>query len=95
MLTFVVRLGISLFYVTAFLTYRYRWAFVPEVDVNRYRGPETSLIEGEQECIPHVVRLVEGIQQRYGVRYQGFVCKNCFTMQSVVASRVMLTSSPH
>ncbi|XP_073329578.1 protein DOP1B [Pagrus major] len=44
----------------------YRWAFVPEVDVNRYSGPETALIEGEQECIPHVVRVLEGIQQRYG-----------------------------
>lgn len=47
---------------------RYRWAFVPEVDVNRYGGPETALIEGEQECTPHVVRVLEGIQQRYGVR---------------------------
>uniref|UniRef100_A0A3B4ZSX6 DOP1 leucine zipper like protein B n=1 Tax=Stegastes partitus TaxID=144197 RepID=A0A3B4ZSX6_9TELE len=44
----------------------YRWAFVPEVDVSRYSGPETALIEGEQECIPHVVRVVEGIQQRFG-----------------------------
>ncbi|XP_036964612.1 protein dopey-2 isoform X2 [Acanthopagrus latus] len=44
----------------------YRWAFVPEVDVNRYSGPETALIESEQECIPHVVRVLEGIQQRYG-----------------------------
>ncbi|XP_040004041.1 protein dopey-2 isoform X2 [Xiphias gladius] len=44
----------------------YRWAFVPEVDVNRYSGPETALIEGEQECIPHVVKVLEGIQQRYG-----------------------------
>ncbi|XP_034430111.1 protein dopey-2 [Hippoglossus hippoglossus] len=44
----------------------YRWAFVPEVDVNRYNGPETSLIEAEQECIPHVVQVLEGIQQRYG-----------------------------
>ncbi|XP_040913868.1 protein dopey-2 isoform X2 [Toxotes jaculatrix] len=44
----------------------YRWAFVPEVDVNRYSGPETALIEGEQECIPHVVRVLEGIQLRYG-----------------------------
>uniref|UniRef100_A0A8C4IST9 DOP1 leucine zipper like protein B n=1 Tax=Dicentrarchus labrax TaxID=13489 RepID=A0A8C4IST9_DICLA len=44
----------------------YRWAFVPEVDVNCYSGPETALIEGEQECIPHVVRVLEGIQQRYG-----------------------------
>uniref|UniRef100_A0A1A7XN10 Dopey family member 2 n=1 Tax=Iconisemion striatum TaxID=60296 RepID=A0A1A7XN10_9TELE len=44
----------------------YRWAFVPEVDVNRYSGPENTLIEGEQECMPHVVRVLEGIQQRYG-----------------------------
>uniref|UniRef100_A0A3B4Y6B4 DOP1 leucine zipper like protein B n=2 Tax=Seriola lalandi dorsalis TaxID=1841481 RepID=A0A3B4Y6B4_SERLL len=44
----------------------YRWAFVPEVDVTRYNGPETALIEGEQECIPHVVRVLEGIQHRYG-----------------------------
>ncbi|XP_035995097.1 protein dopey-2 isoform X2 [Fundulus heteroclitus] len=44
----------------------YRWAFVPEVDVSRYSGPENALIEGEQECTPHVVRVLEGIQQRYG-----------------------------
>ncbi|XP_056245363.1 protein dopey-2 isoform X1 [Seriola aureovittata] len=44
----------------------YRWAFVPEVDVTRYNGLETALIEGEQECIPHVVRVLEGIQHRYG-----------------------------
>ncbi|KAM9851340.1 protein DOP1B [Aulostomus maculatus] len=44
----------------------YRWAFVPEVDVNRYSGPETALIEGEQECTPHVVRVLERIQHRYG-----------------------------
>ncbi|KAK7939246.1 hypothetical protein WMY93_002572 [Mugilogobius chulae] len=44
----------------------YRWAFVPEVDVNRYSGPENSLIEGEQESTPHVVKILEGIQQRYG-----------------------------
>ncbi|CAK6953959.1 protein dopey-2 [Scomber scombrus] len=43
----------------------YRWAFVPEVDVNRYSGPESTLIEGEQECTPHVVRILEGIQQRF------------------------------
>ncbi|KAM6934941.1 protein DOP1B [Xenentodon cancila] len=44
----------------------YRWAFVPEVDVNRYSGPENALIEGEQECTPHVVRVLEGIEQRFG-----------------------------
>ncbi|XP_047226862.1 protein dopey-2 [Girardinichthys multiradiatus] len=43
----------------------YRWAFVPEVDVSRYNGPENALIEGEQECTPHVVRVLEGIQQHY------------------------------
>lgn len=45
----------------------YRWAFVPEVDVNRYSGPENALIEGEQESAPHVVKILEGIQQRYGI----------------------------
>lgn len=49
-------------------TPRYRWAFVPEVDVSNYSGPETALIEGEQDCTPHIVRVLEGIQQRYGVR---------------------------
>uniref|UniRef100_UPI0037E70BC2 protein DOP1B n=1 Tax=Semicossyphus pulcher TaxID=241346 RepID=UPI0037E70BC2 len=45
----------------------YRWAFVPEVDVERYSGPvETALMEAEQECTPHVVKILEGIQQRYG-----------------------------
>ncbi|XP_033842251.1 protein dopey-2 [Periophthalmus magnuspinnatus] len=44
----------------------YRWAFVPEVDVNHYGGPENALIEGEQESTPHVVKILEGIQQRYG-----------------------------
>ncbi|XP_076015275.1 protein DOP1B-like [Genypterus blacodes] len=45
----------------------YRWAFVPEVDVNRYSGPESAFLDGEQECTPHVVRTLERIQQRYGV----------------------------
>lgn len=38
--------------------------------MSRYSGPENALIEGEQECRPHVVRVLEGIQQHYGVRYQ-------------------------
>lgn len=50
------------------LCLRYRWAFVPEVNVTHYSGPETALIESEQDCTPHVVRILEGIQQRYGVR---------------------------
>ncbi|XP_049450038.1 protein dopey-2 [Epinephelus fuscoguttatus] len=45
----------------------YRWAFVPEVDVNRYSGPENALIEGEEGCVPHVVRVLDGIQLRYGM----------------------------
>lgn len=57
-------------------SYRYRWAFVPEVDVSRYSGPENALIESEQECMPHVVRVLEGIQQRYGVRNQSWNLKN-------------------
>ncbi|KAM3607379.1 uncharacterized protein V6R79_006681 [Siganus canaliculatus] len=45
----------------------YRWAFVPEVDVSYYNGPETALIEGEQGCTPHAVQVLEGIQLRYGM----------------------------
>ncbi|CAL8268398.1 unnamed protein product [Lota lota] len=45
----------------------YRWAFVPEVDVDRYSGPENALLEGEQECKPHILRILEGIQLRHGV----------------------------
>uniref|UniRef100_A0A667WW21 DOP1 leucine zipper like protein B n=1 Tax=Myripristis murdjan TaxID=586833 RepID=A0A667WW21_9TELE len=44
----------------------YRWAFIPEVDVTRYSGPDNALLEGEQECIPRVVRVLEGMQQRFG-----------------------------
>ncbi|KAM9486365.1 protein DOP1B isoform 2-T2 [Clarias gariepinus] len=44
----------------------YRWAFVPEVDVDSYDGPGTTLLEGEQECKPHVVRVLEGLHNRYG-----------------------------
>lgn len=35
--------------------------------MNHYSGPETALMEGEEDCTPHVVRILEGIQQRYGV----------------------------
>ncbi|KAL0963641.1 hypothetical protein UPYG_G00308960 [Umbra pygmaea] len=44
----------------------YRWAFVPEVDVSRYSGPENGLLEEEQECKPHIVKVLEAINQRYG-----------------------------
>ncbi|KAK6315132.1 hypothetical protein J4Q44_G00146610 [Coregonus suidteri] len=44
----------------------YRWAFVPEVDMSRYNGPENSLLEGEQECKPHIVKILEALHQRYG-----------------------------
>uniref|UniRef100_A0A673XE56 DOP1 leucine zipper like protein B n=1 Tax=Salmo trutta TaxID=8032 RepID=A0A673XE56_SALTR len=44
----------------------YRWAFVPEVDMSCYSGPENSLLEGEQECKPHIVKVLEALHQRYG-----------------------------
>uniref|UniRef100_A0A8C7M6B4 DOP1 leucine zipper like protein B n=1 Tax=Oncorhynchus kisutch TaxID=8019 RepID=A0A8C7M6B4_ONCKI len=44
----------------------YRWAFVPEVDTSCYSGPENSLLEGEQECKPHIVKVLEALHQRYG-----------------------------
>ncbi|KAG5283850.1 hypothetical protein AALO_G00046830 [Alosa alosa] len=44
----------------------YRWAFVPEVDVDSYSGPENHLLEGEQECAPHISRVLEALQRRYG-----------------------------
>uniref|UniRef100_A0A673WYB4 DOP1 leucine zipper like protein B n=1 Tax=Salmo trutta TaxID=8032 RepID=A0A673WYB4_SALTR len=44
----------------------YRWAFVPEVDMSRYSGPENGLLEEEQECKPHVVKVLEALHQRYG-----------------------------
>uniref|UniRef100_A0A4W5NVW3 DOP1 leucine zipper like protein B n=1 Tax=Hucho hucho TaxID=62062 RepID=A0A4W5NVW3_9TELE len=44
----------------------YRWAFVPEVDMSCYSGPENSLLEGEQECKPHIVKVLDALHQRYG-----------------------------
>ncbi|XP_030642280.1 protein dopey-2 [Chanos chanos] len=45
----------------------YRWAFVPEVDVNSYSGPENTFLEGgEQECKPHIVKVLEGLRHHYG-----------------------------
>uniref|UniRef100_A0A671KFZ4 Protein dopey-2-like n=1 Tax=Sinocyclocheilus anshuiensis TaxID=1608454 RepID=A0A671KFZ4_9TELE len=44
----------------------YRWAFIPEVDVDHYDGPGNALLEGEQECKPHIVRILDGINRRYG-----------------------------
>uniref|UniRef100_A0A672SWJ4 DOP1 leucine zipper like protein B n=1 Tax=Sinocyclocheilus grahami TaxID=75366 RepID=A0A672SWJ4_SINGR len=44
----------------------YRWAFIPEVDVDHYDGPGNTLLEGEQECKPHIVRILDGINRRYG-----------------------------
>uniref|UniRef100_A0AAY4BHH0 Dopey N-terminal domain-containing protein n=1 Tax=Denticeps clupeoides TaxID=299321 RepID=A0AAY4BHH0_9TELE len=44
----------------------YRWAFVPEVDVDSYGGVGNNLLEGEQECRPHVTRVLEGLHHRYG-----------------------------
>uniref|UniRef100_A0A3Q1C5E1 Dopey N-terminal domain-containing protein n=1 Tax=Amphiprion ocellaris TaxID=80972 RepID=A0A3Q1C5E1_AMPOC len=50
----------------------YRWAFVPEVDVSRYSGPETALIEGEQECTPHVVRIMNGLSEESSTEHLEF-----------------------
>ncbi|XP_051566221.1 protein dopey-2-like isoform X2 [Myxocyprinus asiaticus] len=44
----------------------YRWAFIAEVDVDHYDGPGNTLLEGEQECKPHLVRILDGINHRYG-----------------------------
>ncbi|KAA0715639.1 Protein dopey-2 [Triplophysa tibetana] len=44
----------------------YRWAFIPEVDVEHFDGLENTLKEGEQECKPHVVKILDGINRRYG-----------------------------
>uniref|UniRef100_A0A672SYB4 DOP1 leucine zipper like protein B n=1 Tax=Sinocyclocheilus grahami TaxID=75366 RepID=A0A672SYB4_SINGR len=41
----------------------YRWAFIPEVDVDHYDGPGNTLLEGEQECKPHIVRILDGINR--------------------------------
>uniref|UniRef100_A0A8C2B9B1 DOP1 leucine zipper like protein B n=1 Tax=Cyprinus carpio TaxID=7962 RepID=A0A8C2B9B1_CYPCA len=46
----------------------YRWAFIPEVDVDHYDGPGNTLLEGEQECKPHIVKILDGINRRFGVR---------------------------
>uniref|UniRef100_A0A8D0CJW7 DOP1 leucine zipper like protein B n=1 Tax=Scleropages formosus TaxID=113540 RepID=A0A8D0CJW7_SCLFO len=43
----------------------YRWAFVPEVDTENYSGPENGLMEGEQECQPHILRILEGLHHRF------------------------------
>ncbi|XP_064183737.1 protein dopey-2 [Anguilla rostrata] len=44
----------------------YRWAFVPEVDVDSYSGPGNSIMEGELECRPHIIRVMEGLRYRFG-----------------------------
>ncbi|KAL4657008.1 protein dopey-2 isoform X2 [Arapaima gigas] len=44
----------------------YRWAFVPEVDTESYSGPENGLMEGEQECQPHIVKVLEGLRYKFG-----------------------------
>ena len=75
---------------------RYRWAFVPEVDVNGYSGPENALIEGEQECTPHVVRVLEGIQQRFGVRHLGWKhkCQSRCCLE-IYLRKMLITSHLH
>ncbi|XP_063069952.1 protein dopey-2 isoform X2 [Engraulis encrasicolus] len=43
----------------------YRWAFVPEVDVESYSGMDPSLLDGDQECTPHISRILLAMQRRY------------------------------
>lgn len=46
---------------------RYKWAFVPEVDTES--SPVTSqLLENHQECQPHIVRIMELLKMKYGVK---------------------------
>ncbi|XP_031436903.1 protein dopey-2 [Clupea harengus] len=54
----------------------YRWAFVPEVDIDSYSGPDNNLLEGEPECKPHISRVLEGLQRRYG-ELNGVVGESC------------------
>nr|XP_033803673.1 protein dopey-2 isoform X2 [Geotrypetes seraphini] len=42
----------------------YRWAFVPEVEVELCHTP-TDIVENHQQCKPHVIRILELLQQRY------------------------------
>ncbi|XP_036400644.1 protein dopey-2 isoform X2 [Megalops cyprinoides] len=44
----------------------YRWAFVPEVDVDSYSGLGNSIMEGEQDCKPHIIRVMEGLHSKFG-----------------------------
>ncbi|XP_048879071.1 protein dopey-2 isoform X1 [Brienomyrus brachyistius] len=44
----------------------YRWAFIPEVDVENFSGPDNGLVESEPESQPHVVRILEGLRCRFG-----------------------------
>ncbi|XP_059542400.1 protein dopey-2 isoform X1 [Myotis daubentonii] len=43
----------------------YRWAFVPEVDTEGPALP-AELEEGQQECTPHTVRILERLKLKYG-----------------------------
>lgn len=46
---------------------RYKWAFVPEVDTES--SPVTSqLVENHQECQPHIVRIMDLLKMKYGVK---------------------------
>ncbi|XP_029459352.1 protein dopey-2 isoform X2 [Rhinatrema bivittatum] len=44
----------------------YRWAFVPEVEIELCSLP-TDIVEHHQQCKPHVVRILELLQQRDGL----------------------------
>uniref|UniRef100_A0A8C3TW90 DOP1 leucine zipper like protein B n=1 Tax=Catharus ustulatus TaxID=91951 RepID=A0A8C3TW90_CATUS len=45
----------------------YKWAFVPEVDTESSPVP-SQLVENHQECQPHIVRIMDLLRIKYGVK---------------------------
>uniref|UniRef100_A0A8C8F3I9 Dopey N-terminal domain-containing protein n=1 Tax=Oncorhynchus tshawytscha TaxID=74940 RepID=A0A8C8F3I9_ONCTS len=59
----------------------YRWAFVPEVDMSCYSGPENSLLEGEQECKPHI--MLNGLSEESSTERLEFPLLTCRFLTSI------------
>uniref|UniRef100_A0A8C3XUI6 Protein dopey-2 n=1 Tax=Chelydra serpentina TaxID=8475 RepID=A0A8C3XUI6_CHESE len=45
----------------------YRWAFVPEVDTETCTVT-SHLMENHQECKPHIIRIMDSLKLKYGVK---------------------------
>uniref|UniRef100_A0A674JMS1 Uncharacterized protein n=1 Tax=Terrapene triunguis TaxID=2587831 RepID=A0A674JMS1_9SAUR len=45
----------------------YRWAFVPEVDTETCTMT-SHLMENHQECKPHIIRIMDSLKLKYGVK---------------------------